>query len=306
MNPSPDTRAPDTRAADGRRENRGARCIGSRYPGALQHRLAALALGAVLLLGSALVQAETLTNADVIKLVDAGLADDTISLSIRSAANTRFDTTANGLAALAKAGVSDAVVQTMIQRASAGEQASNPAAQAVSNIRPLTPNKRKVQPPSIQPQIGESYFTRFNLWYEKATHKTTNYTRGTLLPVNTRVTLTSMGPKKMVITPESGESVTIALARKFSLRSLEEIAAELLSPKAIPLARLGKDLERAISQGTMRLGMTREQVLMTRGYPPRHKTPSLDNDQWIYWSSRFVHRTLVFQDGVLARGRGLN
>jgi len=45
---------------------------------------------------------------------------------------------------------------------------------------------------------------------------------------------------------------------------------------------------------------------MTRGYPPRHKTPSLDGDTWVYWSSRFVHRTLVFQDGLLARGRSIN
>ena len=109
----------------------------------------------------------------------------------------------------------------------------------------------------------------------------------------------------MVLLLDSGETVTVALAQKTTLRPLEEVATELLSDRKIPLSKLGKDLARAVSQGTLRLGMTKEQVIMTRGYPPRHKTPSIENDQWIYWSSRFVQLTLVFQDGVLARGRGL-
>jgi len=135
---------------------------------------------------------------------------------------------------------------------------------------------------------------------------TTNYARGTLLPINSLVTLESIGPKKMSLVLESGEGITVALAEKFSLRSLEEIAVEMLADRKVPVDRLGKELSRAITQGTMRLGMTREQILMTRGYPPRHKTPSLDNDRWVYWSSRFVHRTLVFQDDILTQGRGLN
>ena len=251
-------------------------------------------------------QAETLTNKDVIQLVQAGLASDTISLSIRSAANTKFDTSTAGLAALTKAGMPDSVVQTMIKHgsgaASAGSAAAVPAAAVIS----LKTNRRKVQPPAIEPVIGQQYFTRFNIWYERGKHVTTNYARGTLLPINSLVTLESIGPKKMSLVLESGEGITVALAEKFSLRSLEEIAVEMLADRKVPVDRLGKELSRAITQGTMRLGMTREQILMTRGYPPRHKTPSLDNDRWVYWSSRFVHRTLVFQDDILTQGRGLN
>lgn len=254
--------------------------------------------------GSPTAVAETLTNNDVVKLVKAGLASDTINLSIRSAADTNFDTSANGLSALATAGVPDSVVQTMISRQSgASSAASAPAAVAV---RPLKSVRREVLPAMIEPTVGQQYFTRFNFWYERGRHSTTNYSRGKMLPINSKVTLTSIGAKKMVLTLESGDSVTLALAQKFSLRSLNEIASELLADQQIPIDRLGDDLSKAISQGSLRLGMTREQVLMTRGYPPRHKTPSLDIERWVYWSSRFVHRTLVFQDDVLVRGRGIN
>ena len=41
-------------------------------------------------------------------------------------------------------------------------------------------------------------------------------------------------------------------------------------------ARQGDD--RRIKNGVLRFGMTKEQVLMSRGYPPAHETPSLDFD----------------------------
>ena len=253
--------------------------------------------------------AETLTNDDVIKLVKAGLSSDTISLSIRSASATKFDTSASGLAELGQEGVPDSVLQAMIKRSSqaaAPAAAAAPAPAAAPARSSLKSNRRSVQPPNIKPVVGKQYFTRYNLWYERSKSATTNYSRGNLLPINSKVTLESIGEKKMVLGLESGESVTVVLVKKFSQRPLEEIAVELLAGKEIPISRLGKELSRSISQGTMRLGMTREQVLMTRGYPPRHKTPSLDNDRWVYWSSRFVYRTLVFKDGLLVQGRGIN
>jgi len=247
--------------------------------------------------------AETLTNADVVKLVDSGLGSKTIALTIETAESTAFDTSANGLAALAKAGVPDSVVQSMIKRESGATAA--PAQPAVT-IRPLKTVRRNIQPPAITPQIGASYYTRYNLWYERKKHNTTNYSRGALLPVNSKVTLVTIEDKKMLLELESGEMINVVLAQKFSLRPLTEIAAELLAPTQIPLSKLGDELAKTILAGNLRLGMTKEQVLMTRGYPPRHKTPSLDGDTWVYWSSRFVHRTLVFQDGLLARGRSIN
>ncbi len=248
------------------------------------------------------VFAETLTNADVVKLVESGLGSKTIVLTVGSAESTAFDTSANGLAALAKAGVPDNVVQSMIKRQSgATAPALQPArAPSIKTVR------RSVQPSAISPQIGDSYYTRYNLWYERKKHSTTNYSRGVLLPINSKVTLLAVGDKKMSLQLESGETINLVLAKKTSLRPLSEIAVELLASTQIPVAKLGDELANSIRAGTMRLGMTKEQVLMARGYPPRHKTPSLDSDSWIYWSSRFVHRTLLFQDGVLTLGRGIN
>ena len=68
----------------------------------------------------------------------------------------------------------------------------------------------------------------------------------------------------------------------------------------------GEATARQILGGILRIGMTKDQVLLTRGYPPFHETPGLESDRWVYWSSRFVKLTLVFDNGRLQLGRGLN
>lgn len=92
-------------------------------------QLVALMLG--LLLSLSLAAAE-LTNADVIKMIQAGLSDDVIIQTITSAQSPKFDTSADGLIALKKEGASDAVIQKIIA------QQSNPAPQAATSPQPAT------------------------------------------------------------------------------------------------------------------------------------------------------------------------
>lgn len=161
-----------------------------------------------------------------------------------------------------------------------------------------------ILPKMIEPQEGQSYYTRYNFMFEKGRHVTTNYWRGELVPFNTKVTLVSMGRKKMVLDMD-GVEITFVNAQKHTKRSMETIASELLSPKKLSLKGVSSELRSDMEAGVMRLGMTKEQVLITRGYPPRHKTSSTKANTWTYWSSKFIQRSLVFQKGKLTRGRGL-
>ena len=150
-----------------------------------------------------------------------------------------------------------------------------------------------------RPHLSLGYFM-----FERGKHATTNYWRGELVPLNTEVTLVSVRGKKMVLDMD-GVKVTFVNARKHTQRGTAKIASELLSPTKIPLERLPEELREDILSGVMRLGMTKEQVLMTRGYPPRHKTSSIKANIWVYWSNKFVKRSLVFRKGKLTQGRGL-
>ncbi len=161
-----------------------------------------------------------------------------------------------------------------------------------------------ILPEKIEPKEGQTYYTRYNFMFEKGRHVTTNYWRGELVPFNTKVTLVSLGGKKMVLDMD-GVEVTILNVQKHTQRSIEDIASELLAPKKISLKGISSELQNDMQAGNMRLGMTKEQVIMTRGYPPRHKTSSTKANTWTYWSSKFVQRSLVFQGDKLVRGRGL-
>ena len=85
-----------------------------------------------------------------------------------------------------------------------------------------------------------------------------------------------------------------------------EVARLIFAIEQTPLEEFSDELAAEIRAGTLRKGMTKEQVLMTRGYPPAHETPSVESDRWVYWSSRFVKLTLVFSNGRLIEGRGIH
>lgn len=160
---------------------------------------------------------------------------------------------------------------------------------------------------SAYPEAGKEYYARHCFMYEDGTHITTNYWRGTLVPINAKITVVVATPSKLVLKiEETGETVKVDNAAKYTKCDMREISRRMLSADPIDLDDCDEDMANAIRSGTMRLGMTKDEVLMARGFPPAHKTPSLTGDRWQYWSSRYAVHTLVFADGKLVEGRGIN
>ena len=90
----------------------------------------------VLILGSALFAQQALDNAAIIKLVRAGLSEDLIVTTINSSSGT-YDTSANGLIALKKAGATDKVIAAIVVKASGTTvAAASPAAPAGAATQP--------------------------------------------------------------------------------------------------------------------------------------------------------------------------
>jgi len=86
----------------------------------------------VLLLSSALLAQQALDNESVTKLVKAGLSEDLIVTTINSSPGT-YDTSANGLIALKKAGASDKVIAAIVVRASGSSPAAGTATGPATN-----------------------------------------------------------------------------------------------------------------------------------------------------------------------------
>ena len=157
------------------------------------------------------------------------------------------------------------------------------------------------------PVVGEQYYLRHCIMYESGKPwRTTGYWVGILVPINSKVTLTSLGSKKMQIRIEKTNQVLdIENVEKHTHKDMGSIAKDMLSRQAVPVDKFDEKTAKNINNGILALGMTKEQAVMARGFPPAVNNPSLDIDTWTYNDSVFVKHTLIFQDGVLAQGRGL-
>jgi hypothetical protein len=252
----------------------------------------------------ALPLAAAMNNGEVIKMQKAGLSEATM-ISAMQQGEGDFDTGPDALIELKAAGVPDAVIREMIAlKAGGSPRQAGPAATGPSGG--FLQEFPSIAPARISPVAGSDYFTRHAFWEEKGEFNTTNYSRGVLVPINTRVKVVALSGSKFVLKRlDTGQQVKVRNEEKFTRKSMSEIAALLLSAGPTPLEKLPEDVATAVRSGEMRKGMTRELVLMTRGFPPAHETPSLDGGRWVYWSSRFVKQTILFNDGRLAEGRGL-
>jgi hypothetical protein len=115
------------------------------------------------LLFSLLLFADVLTNADIVKLVKAGLSPATIEAKIATSA-TKFDTSTDSLVALTKAGVPDRVIKSMIERKPAPPPAPPAPPPAVAAPRP------PASAPPAPPPPGKAVVRR----YDVAIHRDEN------------------------------------------------------------------------------------------------------------------------------------
>lgn len=112
--------------------------------------------GLTILVVARLAMAEVLTNETVVTMVKAGLGEELI-LSKLKASQTQFDVSTDSILKLKREGVSDKIIQTMIE--TAGKQASPapapPAAPAPAPVAPAPATPAVVTPmvPSAMPFV---------------------------------------------------------------------------------------------------------------------------------------------------------
>lgn len=270
----------------------------------------------VLVLGLPL-SASALTNNDIIKMHKAGLSEETI-LAAMQKERAEYESSADALIELKGAGVSEKIIQRMISSTSAGMiepvvSTGSPSAGGASDAATSSARNSvyyqdfpSIAPATIDPVVGKDYFTRFTFHEEGGDYVTTNYARGPVVAINTPVRLVSLSGTTMTLRRlDNHQEVKVKNEEKHTRKSVREFAALMLAAEKTPLEKLPDAVASSVRNGEMRRGMTKELVLMTRGFPPLHETASVDSDRWVYWSSRFVKHTVVFSDGRLSEGRGI-
>ena len=135
-----------------------------------------------LLLCPVLFAQEALNNASVMKLVKAGLSEDLIVTTINSSVGA-YDTSANGLIALKKAGATDKVIAAVLLKASGASAGAPAASPAPSNPAPAgSASNAVVLAPGALPagvdSIGVYYLDKNGSTWQEVPAEVVNFKAG--------------------------------------------------------------------------------------------------------------------------------
>ena len=168
------------------------------------------------------------------------------------------------------------------------------------------------EPTVPHPLASQFRYICCNLHYEKPEITDANYLRGKLIPLGTRVQILEV--RKDSVKFEAAGYPAITLAFKYGARNLtmDQYLDRIFLvddpyarfPKLPPDGKQAAEVDktrRMIEDGTVSVGMTREQVLMAIGYPPADRTPALDAPTWKYWASRGDTFEIYFDGDQVSR-----
>ena len=150
---------------------------------------------------------------------------------------------------------------------------------------------------------GTTRYLCCNVWYEKAKMSDANWQVGAKVPFGTRVHIDRVRRDSIDFTPEGHPTIT--LVYKYGDRAVPfDAYLDKLLVDADPhksLRKVPAKRVESIEQGLVEQGMTKDQVLMARGIPPAHRTPSLDSPTWTYWRNRWDTMTVYFSGDKVER-----
>jgi protein phosphatase len=151
---------------------------------------------------------------------------------------------------------------------------------------------------------NKTCYLRVNLWDDPGTRiTTTNYHKGTMLPAGTPIKISQVNLREIAFSCKTpGTQYTLLPSRhvRESLQSLQHRYFTEQDPlQAEPYQHFTQTEKDAIRDGKIVKGMSKEAVLMAYGYPPSHKTATLEANAWFYWiESRNFE--VDFQNGKVA------
>lgn len=147
---------------------------------------------------------------------------------------------------------------------------------------------------------GETYYTQFSLFHLKYVWLTTNYRKGVLVPVNTQVTFLKASSNEIDVEALDGRTLKIVNIERYSGVNIDGIFNRTFGKEKVDLAKFSTAEKENIMAGTVNIGMSKDAVIKALGYPPEHKTPNLEGNEWRYWKNRYGTMLVSFTDGKVS------
>lgn len=124
-----------------------------------------------------------------------------------------------------------------------------------------------------------------------------NYTKWTMIPLGTQASVTEYGRYRAHVNL-SGKPMRLGQDYTRKSLSLEQYVKRIIVPEDpnIKLATFPKEIQNAIKQGKVMKGMTKEQVIMSVGYPLTDENPTMDAPLWRMWIDSFSEYQVLWNE----------
>jgi hypothetical protein len=150
-------------------------------------------------------------------------------------------------------------------------------------------------------------YTCCNLHFDKDRISDANWTHAPMILAGAPIRVLSYGTNEANVEID-GKPFVIAHEYGRKQETVGQFVRKIVvaSNPAKKIAGWPEPVRNAVRTGTVVNGMTREQVILSVGYPPTHRTPSLDAPVWNHWQSRAGRFEVYFgADGKVERTNGL-
>ena len=157
----------------------------------------------------------------------------------------------------------------------------------------------------LQMPMNTKIYTNGNIWYEDPEDiSSLNYQKGKILPFGTEIEPIEADSKSLTFRDkETGQKYCINVDSSFMMIPAEFYYKNLLTTKTKNeiIEGIQTSVVEKISKGVIEEGMTRREVLLAYGFPVAHRTPSIKEDTWVYWTDKLSTLRVVFKgDKVVA------
>jgi len=155
------------------------------------------------------------------------------------------------------------------------------------------------QPP-VAPEVlhqwqSRTLYTCCNIHYEGSKVNDANYYVGSMLPFGSSAAVVKMAGNSVTFRSGATE-LTLEHSYGKDQESDQQYFSKVLveTDPHVRFATYPKQVQEAVSEGRVEVGMTKEQVIMSLGYPPTHRTASTDLNTWTYWYNRWITYQVQF------------
>ncbi|MCP3941732.1 MAG: hypothetical protein GY710_09665 [Desulfobacteraceae bacterium] len=143
-------------------------------------------------------------------------------------------------------------------------------------------------------------YTQICMWTENSHIIATNYATGELIAINSPVTIEDITSKTITFNWE-GESIVLKNVKKYTKLNIDGLFRRTFKNTKVDLSRFNKNITNNIKKGIVKTEMSKDEVILARGYPPAHRTASLEKNNWRYWSNRFHQSIYTFKNDLLTK-----